>query len=113
MPGLIGEVLGLAQQRLPFLARQAPALEIGPRPFAAMVEEADVVVGFLQRFDLLRDEMIELVEICHEIRRQVEIHGRCSLFYLCGPTPCLLEWFRATFKSEITGIPRRRKIQRE
>ena len=47
MPGGVGEVLDLAQQRLPFVPRQAAVVEIGARPFAAMVEEADVVVGLL------------------------------------------------------------------
>ena len=34
-----------AQQRLPFVPRQAAIVEIGARPFAAMVEEADIVVA--------------------------------------------------------------------
>ena len=36
------------EQRLPFLARQAAVVEVGARPFAAVVEEADVVVGALR-----------------------------------------------------------------
>ena len=63
MPGVVGEVLRLAQQRFPFVPRQPAILEIGARPFAAMVEEADVVVGFLQRLDLARDEAVEFGEI--------------------------------------------------
>ena len=47
MAGGVGEILGLAQQRFPFMPRQAAVLEIGARPFAAMIEEADVVVGLL------------------------------------------------------------------
>ena len=47
MAGGIGEVLRLAQQRFPFMPRQAAIVEIGARPFAAMIEEADVVVGLL------------------------------------------------------------------
>ena len=47
MAGGVGEVLGLAQQRFPFVPRQAAIVEIGARPFAAMIEEADVVVGLL------------------------------------------------------------------
>ena len=58
MAGGIRKVLGLAQQRFPFMPRQAAVLEIGARPFAAVVEEADVVVGLFQRFDLARDESL-------------------------------------------------------
>jgi len=60
MAGSIRTVLGLAQQRLPFMPRQAAIVEISARPFAAMVEEADVVVGLLQRLDLACDETVEL-----------------------------------------------------
>ena len=45
MAGVVGEILRLAQQRFPFVPRQAALVEIGARPFAAMVEEADVVVA--------------------------------------------------------------------
>ncbi|MGY2934422.1 hypothetical protein ACVWZ6_004024 [Bradyrhizobium sp. GM6.1] len=75
MAGGVCEILGLAQQRLPFVARQAAILEIGARPFAAVIEEADVIVGRLQRLDLLFDEKVELCEIGDEIGRQREIHG--------------------------------------
>ena len=84
MAGGVGEILGLAQQRFPFMPRQAAILEIGARPFAAMVEEADVVVGLFQRLDLARDEAVEFVEIGCEVGRQVEIQGglsrKCRLF---------------------------------
>jgi hypothetical protein len=70
MAGGVGEVLRLAQQRFPFMPRQAAVVEIGARPFAAMVEEADVVVGLFQRLDLARDEAIEFVEIGDEVGRQ-------------------------------------------
>ncbi len=63
MAGGVGQVLRLAQQRFPFVPRQAAIVEIGARPFAAMIEEADVVVGLLQRLDLACDEAIEFVEI--------------------------------------------------
>ncbi len=39
VPGRVGAVLGLAQQLLPVMPRQAAILEIGERPFAAMIEE--------------------------------------------------------------------------
>jgi hypothetical protein len=75
MAGGVGEILGLAQQRFPFVPRQAAVFEIGARPFAAVVEEADVVIGLLQRLDLARDEAVEFVEIGREVGRQVEIQG--------------------------------------
>ena len=81
MAGGVREILGLAQQRFPFMPRQAAVLEIGARPFAAMIEEADVVVGLLQRLDLARDEAVELVEIGCEVGRQVEIQGGLSRKY--------------------------------
>ena len=63
MAGVVGEILGLAQQRFPFVPRQPAIVEIGARPFAAVVEEADVVVGLFQRLDLALDEAVEFVEI--------------------------------------------------
>ena len=59
----------------PAMPRQAAVLEIGSRPFAAMIEEADIVVGLFQRLDLARDETVEFVEIADEVGRQVEIQG--------------------------------------
>jgi hypothetical protein len=85
--GGVGEIFGLAQQRFPFVPRQAAIVEIGARPFAAVIEEADVVVGLLQRLDLAHDEAIEFVEIRCEVGRQVEIQGGLSrkyrLFLVC------------------------------
>ncbi|MEY9597668.1 hypothetical protein ABIF74_002360 [Bradyrhizobium japonicum] len=70
MAGGIRKILRLAQQRLPLMTWQAAVLEIGARPFAAMVEEADVVIGLFERLDLAFDETIELSEIGDEIGRQ-------------------------------------------
>jgi 1,4-dihydroxy-2-naphthoyl-CoA synthase len=53
---------------------QAAILEVGARPFAAVVEETDVVVGRFQRLDLARDEPIEFVEIGDEVGGQCKIH---------------------------------------
>ena len=92
--GGVGEILHLAQQRFPFMPRQAAVVEIGARPFAAMVEEADVVVGFFNRLDLARDEVVEFAEIGDEVGRQCKIQGsspRCRFLSLlsyvspCGP----------------------------
>ena len=79
--GVIRQVLCLSQQCLPFLPRQAAIVEIGACPFAAMVEEADIVVGLFQRLDLARDEAVEFIEIGDEIGRQVEIQGGFSRYF--------------------------------
>src|SRR6185437_2581607 len=78
MAGGVGEVFHFSQQRFPFMPRQAAVFEIGARPFAAMVEETDVVIGLLDRLDLARDETIEFPEIGDEIRRQCKIQGNSS-----------------------------------
>ncbi len=67
MAGSVGEILGLAQQRFPLMPRQAAIVEIGARPFAAVIEEADVVIGRFQRLDLAGDEAVEFVEIGDEV----------------------------------------------
>src|SRR5439155_8526500 len=85
MTGGIGKVFHLAQQRFPFMPRQPAIVEIGARPFATVVEEANIVVGLFQRLDLARDETVEFSEIGDEVGGQVEIQGglsrNCSLFY--------------------------------
>ena len=63
VPRLVGAPAHLGQQRLPFVAWQAAIFEIGARPFAAMVEETDVVILALERLDLFFDESVELFEI--------------------------------------------------
>src|SRR6185437_10832199 len=104
MTGRIRAILGLAQQGLPFVARQAAILEIGACPFAAMVEETDIVVLLLQRLDLARDEAVEFVEIGDEVGGQVEIHGATSSSFFvvaslsartaCSAAPvCVIGWF--------------------
>src|SRR5258708_33052506 len=66
------------------MPRQAAILEIGTRPFAAVVEKADVVVGRFQRLDLARDESIEFVEIGDEVGGQCKIHGGLPEYrFLC------------------------------
>ena len=76
MAGRIGEVFRALQQRLPFRARQAAAVEVGARPFAPMIEEADIVVGALDRADFCFDEGVELFEIAGQAARQIEVHVR-------------------------------------
>ena len=47
VPGLVGQGLGVGQQCLPLFVGLAAALPVGPRIFAPVVEEADVVVRVL------------------------------------------------------------------
>ena len=54
------------------MPRQAAIVEIGARPFAAVIEEADVVVRLLDRLDLARDELVEFVEIGDQVGRQLK-----------------------------------------
>ena len=81
VPGAVGAPPRFAHQRLPLGARQALVVEVGARPFAAMVEEADIVVGLLQRLDLALDEAVELGQIGCEVGGQVEIQGALSRNY--------------------------------
>src|SRR5260221_3969200 len=78
MAGGVGEILGLAQQRFPLMPRQAALVEIGARPFAAVIEEADVVVGLFQPLDLPRDEAIQVIEISDEVDGECGIPSRLS-----------------------------------
>ncbi len=74
MPGLVGAALGFAEQFLPFGTWQALIVEIGARPFTAMVEEADIVVLLFERPDLVFDELIQHGQIIGNVLRDVEIH---------------------------------------
>lgn len=71
----IGAVFRFAQQFFPFVARQSAIVEIGARPFAAVIEEADIVILLFERLDLTKDEGVEFGEIGDQIGRQGEIHG--------------------------------------
>jgi len=63
-------------------------------PFAAIVEEADVVIGLLQRLDLARDEAVEFVEIGCEVGRQLKSKavspGNVVIFFAFSATRALL-----------------------
>src|SRR5205823_14166430 len=72
--GGVGPAAHLGQQRLPLLAREAAAVPVGPGVLPAVVEEADVVVLFLARLDLLGDEVVELGEVGDDVGRQFEVH---------------------------------------
>src|SRR5579883_616674 len=74
MAGAVGAPAHLGQQRLPFVTRQAAALEIGARPFPPMVEEADIIVLAFERLYLALDEIVELREIGRDLCRDLKIH---------------------------------------
>jgi hypothetical protein len=57
---LVGSSFALYQQFLPLFSGQASILEVCSRPFAPVVEEAIVVVLFLQWNYLLLNESIEI-----------------------------------------------------
>ena len=65
--GRVGPPAGLGEQRLPLLVRQAAAIPVGAGVLAAVVEEADVVVGLLERLDLPLDEVVEDVQVGDEV----------------------------------------------
>src|ERR1700688_4044428 len=97
MSRAVGEIFHSAQQRFPLMPRQPAIVEIGARPFAAMIEETDVVIGRLDRFYFLRDELVELREIGDEVSRQCEIQGSSPRGSCCryrqglrtGPAPSI------------------------
>jgi hypothetical protein len=66
-----GAVLRLGQPE-----RQPAALEIRARPFAAMIEEAIVIVMTMQRHDLALDKGVDLREKFSDVFRNAEVHGR-------------------------------------
>src|ERR1700674_3383372 len=57
------------------MARQAAAFEVGARPFAAMVEEAEVVVFAFERLDFALDEPVQFGKVRGNFRGNFEIHG--------------------------------------
>ena len=74
-PSLVGARPHLAQQRFPFVTGQTTMFEIGARPFAAVIEEAVIVVLLLQRNDFLLDESVDLYDQVLDILRNCEVHG--------------------------------------
>src|SRR6266851_4311065 len=83
VPGIISKIFHPSQQRFPLMPRQPAILEIGARPFAAMIEETDIVVRCFDRLDLARDELIELGEIRDQVGRQCEIQGSSPRSLFC------------------------------
>ena len=77
--GLVGDLAGFGEEFFPFVQGKPALVPIGAGPFAAVVEEADVVVAVLDRLDLGLDEGVELVEIGLQAGGKIEIHWRRSL----------------------------------
>src|SRR3546814_12778926 len=70
----VGFARRLFQECRPLGTRQALIVPVGARMFAAMVEEADIVVGLFQRLDLRFDEGIEFVQMGLQVGWNREIH---------------------------------------
>jgi len=98
MSGFVGEILHPAQQRFPFGARQPAMLEIGARPFAAVIEETDIVIGLFNRLDLARDESVELGEIGDQVGRQCKIQGNSPRNRFCRCREFRAETLRNSIK---------------
>ena len=71
---LVSQAFGFVQQKLPVIIRKATAFPVGARILASMVEEADVVIGVFERLDRALDELVQLIEIGLQIRRNVKVH---------------------------------------
>ena len=63
MAGFVGDFGSLVQQVFPFRSGQAAVFEVGARPFAAVIEEADIVVRVFKRFDVGFDKAVELDQV--------------------------------------------------
>src|SRR5258705_13660467 len=88
MSCFVGKVLPPAKQRFPFPPRQPAIFKVGARPFAAVIEETDVIIGFFNRLDLARDESVELGEIGDQVGRQCKIQGNSpGTFLSLSPGP--------------------------
>jgi hypothetical protein len=70
------------QQLLPLPSRQPTGLPIRARILAAVVEEAVIVVGVLQREDGLVDEFVDAVDVRDEVRWVFEVHCHFAPLYL-------------------------------
>src|SRR3546814_11620745 len=82
VPRGVGLSCRLLQKLFPLGARQPLIVPVGARMFAAVVEEADIVVGQFERPDLGLDERVELVEIRLQIGGHRKIHVSLPvLFY--------------------------------
>jgi hypothetical protein len=60
------------------VAGQPTPFEIGPRPFAAMVEEAEVVVFPFERLDFALDEFVQFGKIGGNFGGDFEVQRRLS-----------------------------------
>src|SRR5690606_30291137 len=69
-----GATAHLAEQRLPFMARQALIVPVGAGMLAAMIEKALIVVLRLKRLDLRFDEGVEHLQIVGDLPGDRKIH---------------------------------------
>ena len=73
MASRIRTTLHLTQQFFPFPPRQTAIVEIRARPFAPMIEEANVVVLLLKGLDLSLDKGVEHLQVVSYFTRNFEI----------------------------------------
>src|SRR5258708_40163371 len=88
---LVGAPAHFAEQRFPFMTRQAAPLEVGPRPFAAMVEKTDIVVLAFERLDFALDKVVQFRKVILDLSRDVEIHRDTLLSGQGTNLECLTE----------------------
>ena len=74
MAGLVGALSHFDEKHLPVMPGQALIVPVGARMFAAMIEEALIVVGGLQGLDFSIDKIIEHGEIIGNLAGDGEVH---------------------------------------
>ena len=74
MARLVGAAGGFLQKLLPLVPGQPAALEVRARIFAAVIEEADVVVLRFERLDLGGDEGVEFIQVGLKVGGDGEVH---------------------------------------
>src|ERR1700736_4044068 len=78
VPRPVGAPTHLGQQILPLMAGQPTSFEIGPRPFAPMVEKANIVVFPFERLDFALDEFVKFSKVRGNFGGDFEIQRRLS-----------------------------------
>ena len=75
----IGASTHLLQQLLPFRAWQAAIVPVCAGVLPPVVEEANVVIPFLERLDVGFDEGVKLLEIGLDLMRDFKVHANSLL----------------------------------
>jgi hypothetical protein len=69
------------------MARQAASFEIRACPFAAMVEEAEIVVFPLERLDFALDKLVQFGQVRGNFGGNFKIHSGAPVATSPGPRP--------------------------